>query len=32
VMSSLSFIKKSSWGQPWMNLISFMVKSKSVRT
>jgi hypothetical protein len=31
VMSSLSFMKESSWGKPQMSLISFMVKSKSVR-
>jgi hypothetical protein len=30
VTSSLSFMKKSSWGDPQMNLTFFMVKSKSV--
>jgi hypothetical protein len=29
VTSSFSFIKESSWGKPQMNLMSFMVKSKS---
>jgi hypothetical protein len=32
VMSSLSFMKESSWGKPQMNLTSFMVKSKSAHT
>jgi hypothetical protein len=29
VMSSLNFMKESSWGKPQMNLMSFMVKSNS---
>jgi hypothetical protein len=29
VTSSLSFMKESFWGKPQMNLMSFMVKSKS---
>jgi hypothetical protein len=31
VMSSLSFMKESSLGKPQINLMSFMVKSKSAR-
>jgi hypothetical protein len=30
VTSSLSFMKESSWGEPQMNLMSFMVRSNSV--